>query len=43
VLHPYKQVKDLRTKFETSDAESVLEGNILPLIEAYLEHSLGKD
>jgi peptide chain release factor 2 len=42
VLHPYKQVKDLRTKFETSDAEGVLEGNILGLVEAYLEYSLGK-
>jgi peptide chain release factor 2 len=42
VLHPYKQVKDLRTKYETSDAEGVLEGGIDPLIEAYLDYSLGK-
>ena len=42
VLHPYKQVKDLRTNYETSDAERVLEGHIDPLIDAYLEYSLGK-
>lgn len=38
VLHPYKQVKDLRTRYETSDAEGVLDGNIDPLITASLEH-----
>lgn len=42
VLHPYKQVKDLRTKHETSDVEAVLGGNIDPFIAAYLEHSLGE-
>lgn len=42
VLHPYKQVKDLRTKYETSDAEGVLSGNLTPLIDAYLDHSLGR-
>lgn len=41
VLHPYKQVKDLRSKYETSDAEGVLSGNLDQLIEAYLDHSLG--
>ena len=38
VLHPYKQVKDLRTNYETSDAEKVLDGNLNPLIDAWLEH-----
>jgi peptide chain release factor 2 len=42
VLHPYKQVKDLRTRYETSDAEGVLDGNLDPLINAYLDHSLGQ-
>lgn len=40
VLHPYKQVKDLRTRYETSDTEGVLDGNLNPFIEAYLEHTL---
>jgi peptide chain release factor 2 len=42
VLHPYKQVKDLRTKYETSDAEGVLGGSLTPLIDAYLEYSIGQ-
>lgn len=42
VLHPYKQVKDLRTKYETSDPEKVLDGDLDPLIDAYLTFSLGK-
>ncbi|HZM63977.1 MAG TPA: peptide chain release factor 2 [Candidatus Saccharimonadales bacterium] len=37
VLHPYKQVKDLRTNFETSDPENVLNGNLDQLIQAYIE------
>ncbi len=40
VLHPYKQVKDLRTRYETSDPEAVLDGDLTPLINAYLEYSL---
>ncbi len=40
VLHPYKQVKDLRTSYETSDPDKVLNGQLEPIINAYLEHSL---
>lgn len=40
VLHPYKQVKDLRTKYETTDPDAVLDGDLEPLINAYLDYSL---
>jgi peptide chain release factor 2 len=42
VLHPYKQVKDLRTKFETSDPEAVLDGELNGFIQSYLEHTIGE-
>lgn len=38
VLHPYKMVKDLRTQYETSQAEDVLEGNLEAFIQAELKY-----
>lgn len=37
VLHPYKMVKDLRTGFEVSNTDEVLNGNLDGFIEAYLK------
>ena len=36
VLHPYQQVKDSRTGYETGNAQGVLDGNLEPFIHEYL-------
>lgn len=37
VLHPYKLIKDLRTDYEESNVEKVLDGGLDGFIEAYLK------
>ena len=39
VLHPYKQVKDLRTRHESSDPDKVLAGDLEPFIDAFLSQA----
>jgi peptide chain release factor 2 len=42
VLHPYKQVKDLRTRHESTDPDAVLDGNLDDFITAYLEQQASR-
>jgi peptide chain release factor 2 len=37
VLHPYTLVKDTRSKHETNNAQAVLDGELDPFMDAYLE------
>lgn len=41
VLHPYKLVKDHRSGFESTNPDSVLEGELDPLLDAYLKAMIG--
>jgi peptide chain release factor 2 len=36
VMHPYKLIKDVRTKKEVKNVESVMNGNIDPFLKSYL-------
>jgi len=38
VVHPYKMIKDHRTKHETTNAEGVLDGDLMEFMEAYLKN-----
>lgn len=45
VFHPYSMVKDLRTRHETGNIQSVMDGDLDPFIESFLHylHSSGKE
>jgi peptide chain release factor 2 len=40
VMHPYKMVKDLRTRYETSNVNAVMDGELDDFIKAYLMENL---
>lgn len=43
VLHPYKLIKDVRTQYETSNVDDVLNGDIDAFLKAYLMQSGQKE
>ncbi|MDR0454403.1 MAG: peptide chain release factor 2 [Deferribacteraceae bacterium] len=41
VMHPYKMVKDLRTRHETGNVDAVMDGELEPFIRSYLLYTAG--
>ena len=42
VLHPYKLVKDQRSEFESTDPNSILDGDLDEMLKAYLKATMGE-
>ena len=42
VFHPYTMVKDHRTNYETHDGQAVMDGDLDPFIDAYLQWKLAQ-
>ncbi|QMS84304.1 peptide chain release factor 2 [Candidatus Xianfuyuplasma coldseepsis] len=43
VMHPYSMVKDHRTNEETGNVQKVMDGDVMPFIQAYLKHQVQED
>jgi peptide chain release factor 2 len=43
VIHPYNLVKDLRTGYESTDPNGVLDGDLDDFMNAYLAWSVGAE
>lgn len=43
VFHPYSMVKDHRTNYETAKVQSVMDGELNPFINAYLQWKLSQN
>ncbi|MFQ5872824.1 MAG: peptide chain release factor 2 [Dehalococcoidia bacterium] len=41
VLHPYKQVRDHRSGYESTDPDAILDGDLDDMLNAYLKSSIG--
>ena len=41
VMHPYKMVKDLRTRYETGNVDAVMDGELEQFIRQYLLSAAG--
>lgn len=41
VFQPYRMIKDLRTRHETSNIQAVMDGDLDPFIESYLRYNAG--
>ncbi len=42
VFQPYTMVKDHRTNYETGNLRAVMDGEIIPFLEAYLKQNIGE-